>query len=153
MVPTLFPFLLSFPPLRKTEWEKQHEKDALPRFKKPVHSEKHPWFEGQFFSNNFSTGKTRDVCLRLNTTGVTKLCIFTSLLLVLCFTLASLGSNPDNSKTGECTERAVWSLPEQGQLWELEVPDLPGCLRPWRSNMAGSLGGGWESNELHVTDL
>lgn len=58
MAPTFSHFLLLFPPLRKTEREKQHEEEILPRFKITVHSERHLFSEGQLFSNCFPTERT-----------------------------------------------------------------------------------------------
>lgn len=59
-----------------------------------------------------------------------------------CFTLAGLGSNPDNVK--------VWKRTNRGLFGSFQSKD---SFESGRSQRAGSPGGGWERNELWVTDL
>lgn len=154
MVPTLSPFLLSFPPLRKTEGEKQHE-EVLPRFKITAYSEKHSFFWRATSFRQFSNRKGRDVCRRLNPVGVTKLCLHQfHCWFCDCFNLASLGSNPDNFKIWKCTSRGPFgSFQSKDSFESWRSKTCWAVWAPGRFPRAESPGGGWERRELWLTDL
>lgn len=96
--------LLSFSPLRKTEGENQHEAEVLPRLKIRVHSEKHSFLKDKTFQTIFQQQRQGYLQQVKYCWCHQSLCLHQfHCWRCDCFTLASLGSNPDNFKIWKCT--------------------------------------------------